>query len=141
MTYYLDTSVLVAALTEEARTEDMQSWLSQQKPENLAISAWVITEFSAALSIKLRSKQIGEQHRARALAMFSELNSESLVLLPISASQFHTAARLADQHALGLRAGDALHLAITMEHGATLVTLDQRLAESGSAAGVPTRLL
>ncbi len=119
----------------------MQSWLSQQKPETLAISVWVVTEFSAALSIKLRCKQIGEQHRARALAMFSKLNSESLVLLPISASQFHTAARLSDQHDLGLRAGDALHLAITVEHGATLITLDRRLAKAGSAAGVATRLL
>ncbi len=48
MIYYLDTSVLVAALTREARTEDIQIWLSRQNPEALAISAWVVTEFSAA---------------------------------------------------------------------------------------------
>lgn len=141
MIYYLDTSVLVAALTREARTEDIQIWLSRQNPEALAISAWVVTEFSAALSVKLRSRQIGGQHRAQALAAFAELSKESLILLPINASQFHAAARLADQNALGLRAGDALHLAIAMDHRATLVTLDQQLAEAGCSAGIPTRIL
>ena len=141
MINYLDTSVLVAALTDEVRTRDVQLWLSQQNPADLAISPWVVAEFSAALSIKLRSKQIGAQHRAQALAMFAKLSQESLTLLPISATQFHTAARLSDQHALGLRAGDALHLAIAMEHGAELITLDERLGEAGSTAGVRTRIL
>ncbi|MDE2464494.1 MAG: PIN domain-containing protein, partial [Alphaproteobacteria bacterium] len=52
-----------------------------------------------------------------------------------------TAARLADQHALGLRAGDALHLAICADHGATLCTLDRRLGEAGPALGVKAELL
>ena len=42
--------------------------------------------------------------------MFTRLNAESFTVPPISVSQFHTAARFADQHALGLRAGDALGL-------------------------------
>ena len=46
-----------------------------------------------------------------------------------------------DQHMLGLRAGDALHLATASEHGATVHTLDRRLAEAGPVLGVPTRLL
>jgi hypothetical protein len=137
----LDTSVLVAALTNEARTEDVQLWLGRQKPETLVISPWVVTEFSTALSIKVRSRQIGAQHRASALAMFAELCRDNLTLLPISAGQFQVAARLADQHALGLRAGDALHLAIVLEYGAELVTLDRELADAGSASGVRTRLL
>jgi uncharacterized protein len=48
---------------------------------------------------------------------------------------------LADQHALGLRAGDALHLAICTDHGATLCTLDRRLANAGSTLGVKAMLL
>ena len=136
MILYLDTSVLVAALTHEAETARMQRWLGEQEPELLAISDWVTAEFSSVLSIKLRSGQIEMQHRADALAAFIAMSAENFSRLPISGAQFRTAARFADQHALGLRAGDALHLAICAAHGATLCTLDRRLGEAGSALGV-----
>jgi uncharacterized protein len=141
LTLYLDTSLLVAALTNETETRRMQAWLGEQKPSDLAISDWVITEFSAALSMKLRSGQIEAIHRADALAMFTRLSVDSFTILLMSGLQFRTAARFADQHALGLRAGDALHLAICADHGATLCTLDRRLSEAGPALGVKTMLL
>jgi predicted nucleic acid-binding protein len=67
--------------------------------------------------------------------------AESLTTLPVSGSQFRTAARFVDHHALGLRAGDTLHLAICVDHGATLCTLDRRLGKAASALGVKTTLL
>ena len=141
MILYLDTSVLVAALTHEAETERMQRWLGDQDPELLAISDWVTAEFSSALSIKLRSGQIETQHRADALAVFTTMSAETFIRLPISGAQFRTAARFADQHALGLGAGDALHLAICADHGATLCTLDRRLGGAGPGLAVKTTLL
>ncbi len=51
------------------------------------------------------------------------------------------ASQFADQFALGLRGGDALHLAIAADHGATLCTLDRRLNDAGLALGVKTLLL
>ena len=141
MILYLDTSVLVAALTHAAETARMQRWLGDQDPELLAISDWVTAEFSSALSIKLRSGRIEPQHRAEALAMFTTMSAETFTRLPVSGAQFRTAARFADQHALGLRAGDALHLAICADHGATLCTLDRRLSKAGSPLAVKTVLL
>lgn len=138
---YLDTSLLVAALTREAKTATVQSWLDGQEPAELAISEWVVTEFSAALSIKLRTGQIAADHRATALQAFARLAAESLTVLPISGLHFRTAARLADQHALGLRAGDVLHLAVCADYGATLATLDRRLGNAGSTLGIATTLL
>lgn len=116
-------------------------WLAAQAPEELVISDWVTTEISSALSIKLRTGQLQPVHRARALAMFTRLSADSFLLLPVAAPQFRAAARIADQHMLGLRAGDALHLAVCADHGATLCTLDRRLSEAGPALGIQTLLL
>jgi uncharacterized protein len=141
LTLYLDTSLLVASVTRESKTASVQRWLREQEPETLAVSDWAITEFSAALSLKVRTQQITAEDRADALALFVRSVEESFALLPVSGMQFRTAARFADQYELGLRAGDALHLAVCTAHGATLCTLDHRLGKVAPGLGVKTFLL
>jgi len=133
---YVDTSVLVAALTPEDRSPDIQQWLSAQVPAELHVSDWVVTEFSSALSIKVREGALTVGDRAEVLAVFTAMVEESFTVLAVSRDDFRTAARFADQVDAGVRAGDALHLAIAGGHGGTLCTLDRRLLSAAPAVAV-----
>ena len=85
----------------------------------------------------MRNREIQPEHRADCLAEFARLVEDSLVVVPVSSLDFRTAARFADQHQTGLRAVDALHLAVCARHGVGMVTFDEILATAAITFGVP----
>jgi len=138
LNFYVDTSVLVAALGNEQSTHSTQDWLAAQQPGTLWISDWTVTEFSSAQALKLRTGEIEPEHRAESLAQFAHLIQESLVVVSVASANFRTAARFVDQHQTALRAGDGLHLAVCADHGARLATLDKTLRAAARTLGVAT---
>lgn len=136
MSLYLDTSVVVAALTSEPHTVSVQAWLREQGATSLFISDWVVTEVSSALSFKVRTDQMSPQDRPTALRQFEALCAESFDVVPVQRRHFRLAADYGERMELALRAPDCLHLAICWELNLTLCTLDKRLAQAGPAVGV-----
>lgn len=134
---YLDTSVLVTALTLEADTPRVQTWLAQQDAGMVCISDWVISEFSSAFSLKLRRGEVSADERARVLSNWRILQQENIAAVVVPSPAFELAARFCDRYELGLRAGDALHLAVASLGGHYMATLDLALARAAVAVGVP----
>ena len=126
--FYLDTSLCIASITAEPHTEAVLDWLQTNQGLAFAISPWVITEVHSALARKRREQQLSERERHGSLELFKRTVTSSLTMLAINQGHFYTAAALVGRQETGLRASDALHLAISSDHGATLATLDKKLA-------------
>lgn len=140
MSLYLDASLLVSVLSREQASARVRDWLSVQATTDLVISDWVATEVASALAMKVRMQALTRCECASALAAFAKL-SLSFEVRPISRIVFQTAATFCGSHALGLRAGDALHLAACRQRADTLCTLDRRLAAAATALDVPALLV
>jgi uncharacterized protein len=133
---YIDTSVIVAALTIETRSARATRWLADQNPGVLIISQWVATEFASALGMKRRQKTISDDDFTTATIAFQKLARDHCQIAQINRIHFDAAARYLTDYKLGLRSGDALHLAIAADNDASICTLDQRLFDAGRALGI-----
>jgi uncharacterized protein len=137
--FYPDASALVAIYVEEASSARIWAWLAD-KSDRLAVSGWLQVEFTSALAAKQRSGAISTVRRQAALTDFGRQWVASAEMLLIPAGAYKRAVAMIEQ-APGLRAGDALHLAIAEAHQATLFTLDRLQADCGRNLGVATELL
>jgi uncharacterized protein len=135
--FYLDTSVVVAAFTQEAMTEKSRQWIERTPVDDIFISSWVETEFAGAISFKLRTKQLQLEERASILSNWRTFVTQTAATIAISSEDFAAAENFAGQHKLALRAADALHLAVAQNAGCTLVTLDKQMARAAIEVGVP----
>ena len=105
MRLYLDTSLIVTALVTEPQSPAVVAWLETRTAARLTISDWVVTEFSAALSVKLRSGTLDAAAQDRALSLFGDLVSNEFECLAITPETFRLAAALANRSGDGLAWG------------------------------------
>lgn len=127
---YVDTSVLVALHTPEAKSADVSRWYAACG-DKLVSAAWCVSEFASALGIKQRSGQIGEAEAQTAWRQFERMCAGDLNLLPVEPATFHRAAILSLDVASNLRAGDSLHLAAALAAKAKgVATLDEVMAKN-----------
>ena len=129
---YVDTSVLVALLTNESKSAAVSRWYGECD-EDLVSATWCVTEFASALGIKQRTGQIDETTAHAAWQQFGRLCSNDLRLLPVDPATFHRAALLVLDPASGLRSGDSLHLAAALDAKVkSMATLDGVLARNST---------
>lgn len=134
MSVYLDASVLLPFLVDEPTSIDIERCLAAQ-PERL-ISDFAAAEVSSAVSRMVRTRHLSSEDASARLTDFDAWRaavSSPAELQPADG-------RLADSYVrrfeLGLRAPEALHLALARRLGAMLITLDSRLARAAEELGI-----
>ncbi len=125
---YLDTSAVVPLFVREPASAVVDAWF-EGCADPLLSSDWIVTEFASALSIKERSGALSARDARAAWRSFEAFCESGLRLAAVSREAFKESAKLARHQAHGLRAGDALHLAVALETGSrSIATLDTTLA-------------
>jgi len=130
---YVDTSVLVALMTNESTAPIIREWYVRNRTSVLATADWTVTEFSSAVALKVRTHQLTTEQAKSVLDAFSDFADGGIRLLPISRQAFRQGAGMI-QEMPGLRAGDALHLCVAADAGVEeFATLDRLLAAKAGA--------
>ena len=141
MIRYLDASAFVPVFVNEAASGSVRSWLRSVDQQELALSRWTITEVVSAIGIRVRTGTITDDDARHAVAACLAMVERGLPILPVRDRDYTRATDLMLDFSLGLRAGDALHIAVAMGAGAAcLVTLDRRMAQAAERLGLPCEL-
>lgn len=133
---YCDTSLLVSALSNEGRSEQVRAWLDTVAAGDLCVSDWTVTEFSSAIAAKVRFGSLPAERKPAVMTQWHTMLAHELTREAVSRDAFELAARFCAMSGSGLRAGDALHLTVASLGGHTLATLDARMREAAGAVGV-----
>ncbi|MBV9199172.1 MAG: type II toxin-antitoxin system VapC family toxin [Alphaproteobacteria bacterium] len=137
---YLDASVLIALLAEEPTSGAVRRFLRAHREDRL-ISDFAAAEVASAISRLLRMRLLTEVEGSTRLADFDAWRAAATSAADVHAADARLAYIYVRRFDLGLRAPDALHLAIARRLDATLVTLDRRLAIAANQLGVAVEAL
>ena len=137
---YFDTSFLAPLILEERVSAAIERFMAGLPSSELAVSHWTRVEFASILAREVRMRAIAAAAAREVDAVFEAMVAESFVVWLPGAGDYDLAREYLARHETGLRAGDALHLAIAKNHGAEAIySLDKKLLKAGVALGLPMR--
>ena len=135
---YFDTSFLAPLILQEATSSKIEGFVAGLTAGKLAISHLTRIEFSSLLAREVRMGSIDSQAARSADAQFETMVRESFAVVLPNAADFDLAKTYLANHAGGLRAADALHLAIAKNHhGEAIYSLDKTVLKAGKLLGLP----
>ncbi len=135
---YLDTSFVAPLVIAENSSDAVEAFVLKVKPGELATSMWTQVELSSLVSRKVRMRELSDSQTQVVRREFDRVLGESFEMLTPTAADFAAAAKYLEIPKTGLRAGDALHLAIAANHRAKrILTLDQGFLEAGKLLNLP----
>lgn len=138
---YFDTSFLAPLVLPESTSEKIAAFVRTLPVEELTVSHWTRVEFSSLIARDVRMSVLDAAAGARADARFEAMVDASFAVLLPNADDFGLAKRYLGKFNTGLRAGDALHLAIAgNRQAAAIYSLDKGLLMAGRLLDLPVSM-
>ena len=138
---YFDTSFLVPLILPEATSDQIAAFVRRLPAEEFAVSHWTRVEFSSLIGREVRMGSLNAHAPARADARFEAMVDESFSIVLPNADDFSLAKRYLGQFETGLRAVDALPLAVANNHRAAVIySLDKTLLKAGKILDLPVSM-
>jgi predicted nucleic acid-binding protein len=135
---YFDTSFLAPLILDEPTSAKVERFIAGLAVDELAISHWTSVEFVSVLARELRMGGIDGDTARQAAAQFDSVITETFIVLVPNAGDFDLAKAFVGNFQTGLRAGDALHLAIAANRRVEMIySLDSALLKAGKLLGLP----
>jgi uncharacterized protein len=138
--YYLDSSFIFAVVFDEPWSEAVELYLHNLAPIQLCTSDWTKVEFGGALSGRIRRGEMPSDSKLASLGFLERLLRESFKQLPVTSSDYALAQSYLlrdDIIAIGLRPGDALHLAVAVTNAVDMFfALDRKMLHIASLIGL-----
>lgn len=130
---YFDTSFIAPLYLSEPNSDEVRQLTYTLSRQYIAISEWTCVEFSSMVARRVRMRQLGENAAQGLLAAFERISHTQFAVLTPSRADYRLAELFLRNFATGLRAGDALHLAIAKNNGANhIYSLDQGLVKAAT---------
>jgi predicted nucleic acid-binding protein len=138
---YFDTSFLAPLILPESTSAKITAFVRRLPVVELAVSHWTKIEFSSLIARKVRARELTAEAAKRADARFEIMAGDSFAVFLPDANDFVLAKRYLGKFETGLRAGDALHLAIAANrHARAIYSLDRKLMMAGKILDLPVRM-
>ena len=133
MSLYLDASALLPLFINEARSDQAHESL---RDNVLIISDFAIAEFSSGVARRARAGEVNDSGAASVLAALDAWTLKATRRETLTAGDINSAISLMRRLEMGLRAPDAINIAIAERCAATLLTFDEKMARSARALGM-----
>jgi predicted nucleic acid-binding protein len=135
VSFYLDTSVIVALLTDDPLHTRADRFFRDDRPI-LMISDFASAEFAAVIARRVRVGAIAADQARIGFSLLDAWSARSATRVEISAADGAVAEAFLRRLDLPLQAPDAIHIAIAERIGATLVTFDRQMEAGARALGM-----
>jgi predicted nucleic acid-binding protein len=135
---YFDTSFVTPLIRRETTSTFVERFVAKLPSGQLAISRWTEVEVASLLARDVRMGVINAGGAREADELFGDIVRRSFVVLSPDGRDYELARRYLHTYESGLRAGDALHLAIAANLRAdAILSFDKTMIRAGELLGLP----